>query len=75
MHIPTVLYEYIIQALSLPFMIHHSPSLRQTISTTTDDNNGKSIIPEDGDEKHYYYGYSIPRILIYPRPYIFLGTS
>ena len=32
----------------------------QTISATMDDNNGKSTIPEDGDEKHYYYGYNIP---------------
>ena len=28
---------------------------------TMDDNNGKSTIPEDNDEKHYYYRYSIPR--------------
>ena len=34
-------------------------------STTMDDNNGKSTIPEDSDEKHYYYGYSIPMQLIY----------
>ena len=27
--------------------------------------NDKSTIPEDSDEKHYYYGYSIPRRLIY----------
>ena len=37
MHIPTVLYGYIIQASSLPFTTHHSPSLRLTISTTTDE--------------------------------------
>ena len=30
-----------------------------------DDNNGKSTIPGDSNEKHYYYGYSIPRQLIY----------
>ena len=60
-----ILYEYIIQAFRLPFMIQHSPSLRRMISTTTDDNNGKRTIPEDSDEKHYYYGYSIPRQLIY----------
>ena len=36
-----------------------------TISTTMDDNNGKSTIPENGDEKHYYYGYIIPRQLSY----------
>ena len=68
MHIPTVLYRYIIQAFSLPFTAHASPSLWRTISTTTDENNGKSTIPEDSNEKHYY-GYSIPRQLIY----IFLG--
>jgi len=27
MHVPTVLYGYIIQAFRLPFMIQHSPSL------------------------------------------------
>ena len=37
----------------------------RTISTTTDDNNGKSTIPRDSNEKHYYYGYSIPRQLLY----------
>ena len=36
-----------------------------TISTTTDDNNGKSTIPGDSNEKHYYYGYSVPRQLVY----------
>ena len=61
MHIPTVLYGYIIHASSLPFMTHHSPFIRRTISTTMDDNNGKSIILEDSDEKYYYYGYNIPR--------------
>jgi len=43
------------------------------ISTTTDDNNGKSTIPEDSNEKHYYYGYSIPRQLIYSGPCIFIS--
>ena len=76
MHIPTVSYGYIVQAFSLPFMTHHSPSLWQTISTTTDDNNYKSKIPEDSDEKHYYYGYNILRQLIYSGPRIFtLGLS
>ena len=28
-------------------------------------NNGKNTIPEVSDEKHYYYGYNIPRQLIY----------
>ena len=42
------------------------------ISTTTDDNNGKNTIPEDSDEKHYYYGYNIPRQLIYYGPRIFI---
>ena len=35
-------------------------------------NNGKSTIPEDSDEKHYYYEYNIPRQLIYSRPRIFI---
>ena len=35
-------------------------------------NNGKSIIPEDSDEKHYYYRYIIPRLLIYSGPCIFI---
>ena len=30
-----------------------------------DDNNSKSTITEDSNEKHYYYGYNIPRKLIY----------
>ena len=30
-----------------------------------DDNNGKSTIPGDSNEKHYYYGYSVPRQLVY----------
>jgi len=30
-----------------------------------DDNNGKGTIPENSDNKHYYYGYNIPRQLIY----------
>ena len=30
-----------------------------------DDNNGKSTILRDSDNKHYYYGYNIPRQLIY----------
>ena len=34
--------------------------------------NDKSTIPEDSDEKHYYYGYNIPRQLIYSRACIFL---
>ena len=42
------------------------------ISTTTDDNNGKTTIPENSDNKHYYYGYNIPRQLIYSRPRIFI---
>ena len=37
-----------------------------------DDNNDKSTIQEDSDEKHYYYGYSIPRQLIYSGPHIFI---
>ena len=65
MHIPTVLYGYIIQASNLPFTTQHSPSLCRTIPTTTDDNNGKSTIPEDSDGKHYYYGYNILRQLSY----------
>ena len=32
MHIPMVLYGYIIQASSLPFTTQHSPSLQRTIS-------------------------------------------
>ena len=31
MHIPTVLYGYIIQAFRLPFTTHHSPSLQWMI--------------------------------------------
>ena len=31
-----------------------------------DDNNDKSTILEDNGEKHYYYGYNIPRQLSYP---------
>ena len=30
-----------------------------------DDNNDKNTIPEDSDKKYYYYGYNIPRQLIY----------
>ena len=72
MHLPMVIYGYIIQASRLPFMTQHSPSLWLTISTTTDENNGKSTISEDSDEKHYYYRYSIPRHLIYLEPRIFI---
>ena len=65
MHVLAVRYGYIIQAFRLPFMTQHSPSLRLTISTLRMEYNGKSTIPEDSDEKHYYYRYSIPRRLIY----------
>ena len=34
--------------------------------------NGKSTIPEDSEEQHYYYGYSISRKLIYLEPRIFI---
>ena len=37
MHISTILYGYIIQAFTLPFSTHHSPSLGRTISTTMDE--------------------------------------
>ena len=37
-----------------------------------DDNNDKSTIPENSDNKHYYYGYSIPKRLIYSAPRIFI---
>ena len=37
-----------------------------------DENNGKSITPEDSNKKHYYYGYIIPRQLIYSGPRIFI---
>ena len=72
MHIPTVLYGYIIQASSLPFTTHHSPSLRSDYLNTMDENNGKSTILENNDERLYYYGYSILRQLIYSRPRIFI---
>ena len=67
-----VVYEYNVQAFRLPFTTQHSPSLRWMISTLRTNNNGKSTILEDSDKKHYYYGYSIPRQLIYSRPCIFL---
>ena len=35
-------------------------------------NDVKSAIPEDSDEKLYYYGYIIPRQLIYSGPRIFI---
>ena len=38
----------------------------------TDENNGKSTIPEDNEEQHYYYGYSISRQLIYLELRIFI---
>ena len=48
----------------------------RTISITTDDNNGKSTIPENHDEKHYYYRYSIPRQLSYSsHASSFLGSA
>ena len=41
-----------------------------------DDNNGKSTILKDSDEKHYYYGYSIPRQLSYSsHASSFLGSA
>ena len=59
-----VSYGYNVQAFSL-----HS---RHIIHLRSNDLNnygrrtiGKSTIPEDSDEKHYYYGYSIIRQLIY----------
>ena len=64
MHVPMVLYGYIIQAFRL-----HS---RHSIHLRSDDLNNygrrttsKSTIPEDNDEKHYYYMYNIPKQLIY----------
>ena len=66
-----VLYGYIIQAFRLPCMIQHSPSL------LADDlnNYGRPTRQEyntgDSDEMHYYYGYNIPRQLIYSGPRIF----
>ena len=64
MHIPTILYGYNVQEFRL-----HS---RHSIRLRTDDLNnygqrttGKSIIPGDSNNKHYYYGYNIPRQLIY----------
>ena len=38
----------------------------------TYENNGKSTIPEDSEEQHYYYGYSISRQLIYLELRIFI---
>ena len=62
-----------IQALTLPFSTHHSPSLRSDYLNTMDENNGKSTILENNDERLYYYGYSILRQLIYfVRPHIFI---
>ena len=43
----------------------HSIHLWSDDLNTMDEINGKSTIPEDSNEKHYYYGYSIPRQLIY----------
>ena len=41
-----------------------------------DEINGKSTIPEDNDEKHYYYGYNIPRQLSYSsHTSLLLGTA
>ena len=63
MHVPTILYGYNVQAFRLPFTTRHSPSLPRTISTT--DQQRQEYNMEDSDEKHYYYGYSIPRQLSY----------
>ena len=63
MHVPTVLYRYIIQAFRLPFTIQHSPSLQQTISTM--DQQRQEYNMEDSDNKNYYYWYSLPRQLSY----------
>ena len=30
-----------------------------------DDNNSKSTIQGDSNKKHYYYGYNVPRQLVY----------
>ena len=38
-------------------------------------NNGKNTIPEDSDEKHYYYRYSIPRRVIYSAPRILISST
>ena len=64
MHIPNGLIW--VQRTGIQAPIHDTSfAYCWTISTTTDNNNGKSIIPKDSDEKHYYYGYSIPMQLIY----------
>ena len=64
MHIPTVLYGYNVQAFRLPFMTQHSPMVGQSQQLWMK-NNGKITIPEDSDNKHYYYWYSLPRQLSY----------
>ena len=64
MHVPTIRYGYIIQAFRLPFMTQHSPTVGRSQQLRMND-NGKNTISEDNNEKHYYYGYSIPRQLVY----------
>ena len=36
-------------------------------------NNRQEYNTGDSDEQHYYYGYNIPRQLIYSRPRIFIS--
>ena len=63
MHVPMALYGYIIQAFRLPFMTQHSQRSNEL------NNYGRQLWQEynteDSDEKHYYYGYSITRQLLY----------
>ena len=64
MHIPNGLIR--VQRTGIQAPIHDTAfTYGRTSSTTTDDNNGKSTIPGDSNEKHYYYGYNIPKQLIY----------
>ena len=64
MHIPNGLIW--VQRTGIQAPIHDTAfTYGRTSSTTTDDNNGKSTIPGFSNEKHYYYGYSIRRQLVY----------
>ena len=63
-----------VQRIGIQALIHDTAFTFPTMDdlNSTYEKNGKSTIPEDSEEQHYYYGYSISRKLIYLEPRIFI---